>query len=520
MSLFVKWSLFSRASLRAKLTIIIMLVTSVALGMTLVLNLIYTITAYRSDAVKEAVTIAKTVGGYSAGDVAFLDRLAAKETLAKLDSLPDVIHASLYDEQGRLFVSFRDANEALPVLSEINAVAEFRDNVLHVLEPVTFRGRHYGWMYLMVSTQSLETRITQYLTVVTLIVVFVLLLSVWFASKIQATVSVPILELANVALHVSSEDDYSVRVHPPSKDEIGYLYTGFNTMLERIGERTAALEDANAGLRHEIKERQRAQTALHEAQAEILRRQQEETERISVELKKAQDTLVRQTRLAAIGQLSASVAHELKNPLGTIWNAIYLLKTSQFMIDPESRRYLEMMEEEIRASNKIITDLMAMAKGRQPSKEDVNLGDVIEEAFQRTTLPPTIQWQYTSEPDPFTVWADRAQLLQVFSNLFSNARQAIPEGGTITVTARRLVDMDEIRVQDDGPGVRAESRSQLFEPLFTTKATGTGLGLTICRQVLERHGGTIELLEEADRSGALFRILLPVRVEQGRGVRL
>ena len=321
-------------------------------------------------------------------------------------------------------------------------------------------------------------------------------------------------------VQVSTEDDYSVRVHPRSQDEIGYLYTGFNTMLERIGERTTALENANAGLKHEIEERQRAQTALHEAQAELLRRQQEETERISVELKKAQDTLVRQTHLAAIGQLSASVAHELKNPLGTIWNAIYLLKTSQFMDDPESRRYLEMMEEEIRASNKIITDLMAMAKGRQPSKEDVNLGTVIEEAFQRTTLPPTIRRHYTSEPDPFMVWADRTQLLQVFSNLFDNARQAIPNEGKITIVARRLADGDEILVSDNGPGVGDETRAQLFEPLFTTKTTGTGLGLTICRQVLERHGGAIELVEEAERLGAVFRILLPLRVEQGREVRL
>ena len=90
MNVFAKWRLFSRSSLRAKLTIIIMLVTSVALGMTVVLNLMYTIKAYRSDAIKEAITIAKTVGGYSAGDVAFLDRSAAKETLAKLGALPDV----------------------------------------------------------------------------------------------------------------------------------------------------------------------------------------------------------------------------------------------------------------------------------------------------------------------------------------------------------------------------------------------------------------------------------------------
>jgi signal transduction histidine kinase len=115
------------------------------------------------------------------------------------------------------------------------------------------------------------------------------------------------------------------------------------------------------------------------------------------------------------------------------------------------------------------------------------------------------------EPRSMTVFADPAQLNQVLTNLMSNAAHAMNHSGTILLWARSSADHDTIRITDDGPGIPEEKREHIFEALFTTKAKGSGLGLTICRQIVERHGGTIALEESKNPNhrGATFRIILP-----------
>jgi signal transduction histidine kinase len=112
------------------------------------------------------------------------------------------------------------------------------------------------------------------------------------------------------------------------------------------------------------------------------------------------------------------------------------------------------------------------------------------------------------EPDPFPVSVDPDQLRQVLGNLLTNSVQAMDGKGQITIAGAGAGDYDVIRIQDGGPGISPEHRARAFEPLFSTKAKGTGLGLTICRQIIEQHGGTIEWVE-ADGAGATLQIRLP-----------
>lgn len=255
-------------------------------------------------------------------------------------------------------------------------------------------------------------------------------------------------------------------------------------------------------------ERGLTRAALHEAQARLLEQQQRETERVARELALTQQQLVRQTRLATIGQVAASIAHELRNSLGAVRNAAYLLQRRMPERVPRGKTYLDMIVKEVDSSERIIGDLLEMSRGKEPLKEPLILEIVLQKASSYLQEYPKIVWEYALSPESLEVWGDFVQLCQVFSNLFLNAAQAMAGQGTIRVSTMREAEYDCIFVSDNGPGVIVEQSEQFFEPLFTTKAKGTGLGLTLCRQIIERHGGTITFSESAQQ-GATVCVRLP-----------
>ena len=137
-----------------------------------------------------------------------------------------------------------------------------------------------------------------------------------------------------------------------------------------------------------------------------------------------------------------------------------------------------------------------------------DLARLVREVFDRMGAQPSVQQHLVCCPDPFLIVADQGQLRQVMENLVLNAVQAINGNGEISVDIRRADNHDLIAVRDNGPGIDAAHRHRLFEPLFSAKAKGTGLGLTICRQIVERHGGTIDV-QDHEGCGALFCVRLP-----------
>jgi len=258
----------------------------------------------------------------------------------------------------------------------------------------------------------------------------------------------------------------------------------------------------------EAHERRQAEAALRSAQQELLRQQWQATQQVEDQLARAKDELVRQTRLATVGQVAASIAHELRNPLEAIDKAEYSL--SRQLRDGPTRvaRYLEIIRHEVRAADAIVSDLLEASAAKLPLKQAVPLAEAVREAFGRVKDTDAVRLRLDFLPDPFLVQADAGQLRQVLSNLFSNAVDAMDRKGKIFVQARRADGFDIVTIRDDGAGVSREVGQRVFEPLFTTKAKGTGLGLSICRQIVEGHGGTIELAEARDR-GATFALRIP-----------
>lgn len=303
-------------------------------------------------------------------------------------------------------------------------------------------------------------------------------------------------------MEVFSEGQSSVEAQFLSRSGQKTLYY-FSGARHTINNKTCLL-----GMGIDITERQRAEDAARCAQDHLLQLQEEETARVEAELSKVRDRLIGETRLATLGQVSAGIAPGLRNPLSVIRNTVYLLKRQIPRESQQQHACLESIDREVIAADRIIGELLATSLTEEPRKEPTSLESIITEARSRLhDLPEAIQWDVDCRPNPFSVHVDKAQMEQVLQNLFANAIDAMVSGGAIRVEASRLPEHDQIIVSDGGPGIPEELRRKVFEPLFTDKDQGAGMGLSICRQIIERHGGTIEARD--GNPGAALCIRLP-----------
>ncbi|MES1166291.1 MAG: protoglobin domain-containing protein [Verrucomicrobiota bacterium] len=216
-------------------------------------------------------------------------------------------------------------------------------------------------------------------------------------------------------------------------------------------------------------------------------------------------------RLATIGHFAASIGHELRNPLAVMESSLYLLRQhlgAEVAARPDAAKHLDRIGGEIARANKTIHDLLDLARNRPPQRRRTEVRKLVESAEAASLLPPGVRVKAAGIPPQLTIDVDADQFRQVLVNLFINSTHAMAGRGTIAVMADTPSPaVIRIRVQDDGPGIAADARHRLFEALFTTKAKGTGLGLALCRRILEAHGGSIEL-ESGDR-GATFLLTVP-----------
>lgn len=258
----------------------------------------------------------------------------------------------------------------------------------------------------------------------------------------------------------------------------------------------------------EVERRREAEENAREAQNRLLVQERRETQRVEAELERVRDRLVQQTQLSTIGQTVASIAHELRNPLAVIQNARFYLSRRTPETEPKWAEYLGIIEEEVNAADSIIVDLLEITRAKDPSRQEVDVVQLARSAFDRVVVAEGVRIEVQVPREPFLVHADPTQMRQVLSNLITNSVQAMDGPGRIVIKAHDQQDHVLITFEDDGPGVPSELIDRVFEPLFTTRAKGTGLGLPICRQIVERHGGSIDVAR-SDGPGARFTIRLP-----------
>jgi len=281
------------------------------------------------------------------------------------------------------------------------------------------------------------------------------------------------------------------------------------------GEVTALL-----AVTRDITERKRAEAALKEYSERLAEMVEDRTR----ELRGAQEQLVRQEKLAVLGQLAGSVAHELRNPLGAISNAVYYLQMILSDADETIRDYLGMIAAEVHNSEKIISDLLDFSRIQPAMRQQVSVPDLIAGVLEKHPAPEKVEVVTHIPADLPPALVDGRQIGQVLGNLLTNAYQAMPEGGRLTISAEvsgdqspisNLQSLDRDRspisifVTDTGAGIPPEDLDKVFEPLFTTKARGIGLGLAISRNLVEANGGAIGVESEVGQ-GSTFTVRLPV----------
>jgi signal transduction histidine kinase len=227
-------------------------------------------------------------------------------------------------------------------------------------------------------------------------------------------------------------------------------------------------------------------------------------------LKQAQEELLQTERLAVIGQLAGSIAHQLRNPLGVIKNSAFYLRSKLKGQEEKINEHLGLIEEEIRRADRRISDLLALAYRGTPRLRRLELQPLIERVLARLELPQEIELAIELDVGPLWVEADPQQMEQVCYNIIDNAIQAMETGGRLLIRGYEEGEEVVLEFLDSSPGLPPDEAARVFEPLFTTKAQGTGLGLTICKQIIEAHDGRIDFESEKGR-GSRVIIRLPKR---------
>jgi len=229
------------------------------------------------------------------------------------------------------------------------------------------------------------------------------------------------------------------------------------------------------------------------------------------EYKAMEEKLLRTERLAVLGEFSSGVAHELRQPLAVISNSVYFLgrKLKDVAIE-KVPRHLEILEKEVKHANRMISDLLEFARTSTPTLKQCEINQAVEDALSSVEISENIEVKTMLKEDLPAILADFDKIKGACVNIIANAVSAMPEGGKLEIkTEENTGGSIEISIADTGTGIPKENLQTIFNPLFTTKARGFGLGLSLCKKYVEAHGGEIRVESEVGK-GSAFTVKLPI----------
>ncbi len=280
-----------------------------------------------------------------------------------------------------------------------------------------------------------------------------------------------------------------------TRDEIGDLATEFNQMSAALARQDQEIGELTRGLEQKVAERT----------TELAEKNQQ--------LEKTREELVRAEKLAAVGELAAGVAHEINNPMAIIRGNAELLQMA-FPQGHENLEEIDAIATQVQRVERIVANLLRFARRERLQITLVRPATILDEILTTIVHQEPLEAITVARTFPLDlplIPGDAELLRQVFTNLILNAIQAMPDGGTLTLACRAVPEQGQCRisVSDTGNGILPEHRSQLFNPFFTTKPTGTGLGLSVSYGIVNDHGGNIQV-ESIPGAGATFVVLLPL----------
>jgi len=265
----------------------------------------------------------------------------------------------------------------------------------------------------------------------------------------------------------------------------------------------------------DITERKEMQRKLEEYSQQL----ENLVEKRTRQLREAQEQLIRSERLAAIGQVAAMVGHDLRNPLTGIKGAAYYLRTKLGpAADHNIVEMVELIEKDVQYSNKIITDLLDYSREIRLELTETTPMVIVSESLSLIGIPKNVQALNLTQNEP-KIKIDSEKMKRVFANLVKNAVDAMPNGGKLTITSRKIDARVEITFADNGQGMTQEVMQKIWTPFFTTKAKGMGLGLPVCKRIVEAHKGSISVNSKVNK-GTTFTITIPIEPQLQGGEKI
>ena len=469
-------------SLRTKVSMLTLATTASALILSAVGLVIYDLRAFERQWSNDMISAAEVMGRASAPALSFGDPKAAEKDLSVLRVRTRVLGAALYGRDAKLFATYQKdgATVEFPAMPEVDGY-NIEDGRFLLFRKVVENGEPIGTVFL-VSQYTPWERLRDYLTILGVVMLASLAVAALISGWLQAAVTGPILEIARTAREVIARRDYSLRARKTTQDEIGQLVDSFNDMLAEAGRRAEALRVAD----------QRKDEFL------------------------------------------ATLAHELRNPLAPIRNALEILRVAGD--DPEKARLArEMMQRQLAQMVRLVDDLLDVSRittGKLAVRKSVvELQSVLRDAVE--IVRPFIesrrhQFDMVLPGEPIVVEGDRTRLAQVFSNLLNNAAKYTQPGGQIVLTATQEDRTAVVRVRDNGLGLAPESLESIFDMFVQVDRTlersqaGLGVGLTLARRLVELHEGVLEAHSDGVGKGSEFVVRLPLsyaRLERAAGGR-
>jgi signal transduction histidine kinase len=512
--------------LRRKLTILTMLTCGVALLLSTTLLALYEFVSFRRALVEKIDTLANVTGNNVVAALSFLDRNSAEMTLRALRAEPHIVSACVFDRNNQFFARYVQ-NDILPAssndrsdpcLSTINLQGNadhesFSNGRLEVKRSITLEKDLLGVIFINSDLGEMHSRLVWYGGIAGIAVLLTSFIAYLLSMRLQHVVSDPIMKLVQATKDVAENQDYSIRVDGKRADEIGVLMAGFNRMLSEIDLRDEQL------LKH--RERLEEDVALR---TDELTRANSNLAGVVKELRVAKETA--EAANVAKSLFLANMSHELRTPLNHIIGFTELV--TDRAVGPLNATQVEYLNDVLGSSRhllSLINDILDLSKIEAGKMElevsEIALQPLLENSLvmiKEKAMNHGIRIGTRFMEIPPILRADERKLKQIIYNLLSNAVKFVPDGGSVMLEARRVDRQGvQITVSDTGIGLPESDLERIFQPFeqgdnsHGRKYQGTGLGLSLTREMVELHGGRIWAESEGSGKGCHFHVLLPCR---------
>jgi len=350
-----------------------------------------------------------------------------------------------------------------------------------------------GWYFVTVYPKSLLRAAASSTARIVLIIgavsLLVELLFLYFIMRGQ--VLFPLGKLAT-AVNQIAEGDQHIELDNQRKDELGRISNAVIDMASKIQARTDELQQAHDELESKVQER-------------------------TQELREAQDSLIKKERLATLGQLTATVSHELRNPLASLMASLHVIKSAS--ANPEqARKSIDRMETNIRRCDRIIDELLDFTRVSNLAMKPIDIDEWLKQALDEIDIPDDVELRIQTGTNNAVVYFDPDRLRRAIINVVSNACHAMAspndhdksiDGAILDVSTAMTDNKVTIQITDNGIGMDQEVIKQLFEPLFSTKAFGVGLGMSAIEQIMKQHEGGVQVSSTPGK-GTTITLWLPL----------